>query len=300
MSVLFCDSNCELWFDEVEKLGLKYVSMPYTLEDTEYFYDLGEKTDFDFWYKSVRNGAKCITSALNPEMYDEIFRPYFEKGEDIFYITFSHALSGTFQSLDIAVKKLKEEFPERKFTIFNTKEISLGAGLQVKYAAQLWNQGATDEQIFDFLNDFTNRVVTYFACDDLMYLHRGGRLSKASGIFGTILGIKPVLTFNEEGGLSVVFKVKGRRKAIKNLARCVIEDGVDLDKYDVYVLDADCKEDGDSIEQIIKEGRPEANIKRQIIGPVIASHCGPGTLGVIFVAKQRPIPLSEPTQKYNK
>ena len=94
MSVLFCDSNCELWFDEVERLGLKFISMPYTLEDTEYFYDLGKNTDFDFWYKSVRNGAKCITSALNPEMYDEIFRPYFEKGEDIFYITFSHALSG--------------------------------------------------------------------------------------------------------------------------------------------------------------------------------------------------------------
>lgn len=111
MSVLFCDSNCELWFDEVERLGLKFISMPYTLEDTEYFYDLGKNTDFDFWYKSVRNGAKCITSALNPEMYDEIFRPYFEKGEDIFYITFSHALSGTFQSLDAAVKSSKRSFP---------------------------------------------------------------------------------------------------------------------------------------------------------------------------------------------
>ena len=198
MSVLFCDSNCELWFDEVERLGLKFISMPYTLEDTEYFYDLGKNTDFDLWYKSVRNGAKCITSALNPEMYDEIFRPYFEKGEDIFYITFSHALSGTFQSLDAAVKKLKEEFPDRKFTVFNTKEISLGAGLQVKYAAELWRTGASDGELFKFLNEFTNRVATYFACDDLMYLHKGGRLSLTSGIFGTILGIKPVLTFNEE------------------------------------------------------------------------------------------------------
>ena len=147
MSVLFCDSNCELWFDEVERLGLKFISMPYTLEDTEYFYDLGKNTDFDFWYKSVRNGAKCITSALNPEMYDEIFRPYFEKGEDIFYITFSHALSGTFQSLDAAVKKLKEEFPDRKFTVFNTKEISLGAGLQVKYAAEQIGRASCRERV---------------------------------------------------------------------------------------------------------------------------------------------------------
>lgn len=274
--------------------------MPYTLENTEYFYDLGKNTDFDFWYKSVRNGAKCITSALNPEMYEEIFRPYFERGEDIFYITFSHALSGTFQSLDVAIKTLKEQFPDRKFTIFNTKEISLGAGLQVKYAAEMWRNGATDRELFDFLNDFTNRVATYFACDDLMYLHKGGRLSLTSGIFGTILGIKPVLTFNEEGGLSVVFKARGRRKTIKSLARRVVEDGVDLDKYDIYVVDADCKEDGDWLAQLISEGRPEARVKRQIVGPVIASHCGPGTLGVIFVAKERPIALAEPRQSYNE
>lgn len=299
MSVLFCDSNCELWFDKVEELGLKYVSMPYTLEDKEYFYDLGKETDFHFWYKSVRNGAKCITSALNPEVYEEIFSPYFEQGEDIFYITFSHALSGTFQSLDIAIKRLKEKYPERKFTVFNTKEISLGTGLQVRYAAELWKKGASDKEIFDFLNDFTNKVATYFACDDLMYLHRGGRLSLTSGIFGTILGIKPVLTFNNQGGLSVIYKVQGRKKTIRNLARRVVEDGVELDKYDVYVVDADCKEEGDRLAQMIKAGRPEANVHRQIVGPVIATHCGPGTLGVIFVAKQRPIVLAEPKQEFN-
>lgn len=196
-------------------------------------------------------------------------------------------------------KKLKEEFPDRKFTVFNTKEISLGAGLQVKYAAELWRTGASDGELFKFLNEFTNRVATYFACDDLMYLHKGGRLSLTSGIFGTILGIKPVLTFNEEGGLSVVYKVRGRKRTIRNLARRVVEDGVELDKYEVYVVDADCGEDGDLLARLIKEGRPEAEVKRQIVGPVIASHCGPGTLGVIFVAKERPIKLSVPEQEFN-
>ena len=118
MSVLFCDSNCELWFDEVERLGLKFISMPYTLEDTEYFYDLGKNTDFDLWYKSVRNGAKCITSALNPEMYDEIFRPYFEKGEDIFYITFSHALSGTLSESRRGGKKAQRGVSRQKIYRF--------------------------------------------------------------------------------------------------------------------------------------------------------------------------------------
>ena len=206
-------------------------------------------------------------------MYDEIFRPYFEKGEDIFYITFSHALSGTFQSLDAAVKKLKEEFPDRKFTVFNTKEISLGAGLQVKYAAELWRTGASDGELFKFLNEFTNRVATYFACDDLMYLHKGGRLSLTSGIFGTILGIKPVLTFNEEGDVPPSYKARsGRKRTIRNLARRVVEDGVELDKYEVYVVDADCGEDGDLLARLIKEGRPEAEVKRQIVRALSSLH----------------------------
>ena len=105
--------------------------------------------------------------------------------------------------------------------------------------------------------------------------------------------------FNEEGGLSVVYKVRGRKRTIRNLARRVVEDGVELDKYEVYVVDADCGEDGDLLARLIKEGRPEAEVKRQIVGPVIASHCGPGTLGVIFVAKERPIKLSVPEQEFN-
>ncbi len=290
MSVLLCDSNCELWYTRVKELGLDYISMPYCYGGGEYGYDLGENTDFKKFYDAVRGGTVPKTMALNPENYKEILTPYFKAGEDVLYISFSHAMSGTFAQLDAALKELKKEFPERKCTVFNTNSICLGAGIQVEAAAELKQKGASDEEILAFLKDFTNRVAVYFVVDDLMHLKRGGRLSAGAAVAGTLLSIKPMLTVNEEGGLNVIEKVAGRRKAVRALADKVIK-GLTGTEYSVYILDADCKEDGDKLAELIKAERSDAKIVRQTIGPVIGTHCGPGTLGVIFIADERPVKL---------
>lgn len=290
MSVLLCDSNCELWYTRVKELGLDYISMPYCYGGGEYGYDLGENTDFKKFYDAVRGGTVPKTMALNPENYKEILTPYFKAGEDVLYISFSHAMSGTFAQLDAALKELKKEFPERKCTVFNTNSICLGAGIQVEAAAELKQKGASDEEIIAFLKEFTNRVAVYFVVDDLMHLKRGGRLSAGAAVAGTLLSIKPMLTVNEEGGLNVIEKVTGRRKAVRALADKVIK-GLTGTEYSVYILDADCKEDGDKLAELIKAKRSDAKIVRQTIGPVIGTHCGPGTLGVIFIADERPVKL---------
>lgn len=290
MSVLLCDSNCELWYTTVKELGIDYIPMPYLYNDREYFYDLGENTDFAAFYSAVRAGAVPKTQALNPENYKDVLEPYFAAGEDVLYISFSHAMSGTFAQLDAALSELKQKYPNRKCTVFDTKSISLGTGIQVKAAAELKNKGASDEEIISFLNDFTNRVAVYFVVDDLMHLKRGGRLSAASAAVGTLLSVKPVLTTNSQGGLSVLEKVSGRKKAVRSLCEKVARTITDYN-YPVYVLDADCKEDGDELAAMIKARRPEADIVRQTVGPVIGSHCGPGTLGVIFIADERPVKL---------
>lgn len=292
MSVLLCDSNCELWHTRVKELGLDYISMPYLYGGEEYGYDLGEKTDFKKFYSAVRGGAIPKTMALNPENYKEILTPYFKAGQDVLYISFSHAMSGTFAQLDSALAELKEEFPERKCTVFNTNSISLGAGIQVEAAAQLKNKGASDEEIIEFLKDFTNRVALYFVVDDLMHLKRGGRLSAASAVAGTLLSIKPVLSTGADGGLTVYEKAIGRKKAMRALADKVIK-GLTGTEYSVYVIDADCKKDGDELAGIIKAHRADAKIVRQTVGPVIGSHCGPDTVGVIFVADKRPVELEK-------
>ncbi|MCH5146371.1 MAG: DegV family protein [Clostridiales bacterium] len=290
MSVLIFDSNCELWHTRAEELGLDYISMPYMYNGEEYYYDLGKNTDFKKFYNAVRGGVVPKTMALNPENYKEILSPYFEKGEDVLYVSFSHKMSGTFGSLDIALKELKEKYPERKCTVFNTLSISIGALLQVEAAAELKKQGKSDEEIIEFLNDFTNKVSLYFMVDSLMHLKRGGRLSATAAVAGTMLGLKPVLTCDEEGGLKVIEKVSGRKKAIRKLAEKVVE-ALTHPEYKVYIVDADCPEDGQALAALVREKRPDATIVTQTVGPVIGSHCGPGTLGVAFVSDSRPIPL---------
>lgn len=292
MSVLLCDSNGELWFDKVKELGMDFISMPYCYCGKEYFYDLGENTDFAAFYSAVRAGNIPKTMALNPENYKDILTPYFKSGEDVLYVSFSHAMSGTFAQLDAALNRLKEEFPERKCTVFDTNSISLGAGIQMLAAARKKKEGATDGEIVEFLKQFTKKVCVYFSVDDLMHLKRGGRLSAASAVAGTILQIKPILSTNEKGGLGILEKVTGRKKAVRTLAQKVI-DGLKDTSYPVYIVDADCKEEGDELAALIKEKRPDADIVRQIVGPVIGTHCGPGTLGVIFIGDKRPIPLEE-------
>ena len=291
-SVLIFDSNCELWYARAEELGLDYISMPYTYNGEEYNYDLGKNTDFKKFYDAVRAGTVPKTMALNPENYKDIITPYFEKGEDVLYVSFSHAMSGTFSSLEAALKELKEKFPERKCTVFNTGAISIGALPVVEKAAALKKEGKSDEEIVECLKQFTSRIAVYFVVDDLMHLKRGGRLSGAAAIAGTMLNLKPILTFDDKGGLSVIEKAMGKKKAMRKLAEKVAQ-GWTGKEYPVYIADADCPEEGKDLAEMIKELCPEANIINQTIGPVIGSHCGPNTLAVSFIADCRPIPLKD-------
>lgn len=293
MSVLFCDSDCELWYDEIEKYNLQYFKMPYTLDGVETFYDMGKTVDIKHFYDRVRAGAMPITSALNPEIYESIIEPIFKAGEDILYIAFGRNFSATFDYLDVALNNLKKKYPERKMTIFDTKMISVPTGIQVKYAAKLKSQGASDEEIIAFLNDFTNHIACYFVVSSLKHLHRGGRLSKTSMILGSALRIKPIITFDENGKLNVYKKLKGQKKVARFLAEEVIKNARELDKYDIYVLDADNPEDAKIIVDTIKDALPNANVISQPVGPVIGSHCGPDTLAVIYYADNRVIPLKK-------
>lgn len=290
MSVLICDADGELWYTRQEELGVDYIKMPYSYNDEEYYYDLGKNTDFRKFYDAVRGGTVPKTMALNPSEYEEILEPYFAKGEDVLYVSFSHAMSGTFDHLETALKKLYQKYPERKCTVFDTKSICLGAGIQMEYAAELKNKGATDEEIIAALKDFTNRVAVYFVVDDLMHLKRGGRLSGFAAFAGTLLQLKPILTIDKRGSLAVLQKVSGKKTALKTIANKVVSELTGTD-YSVYVVDADSPEEGDALAEMIKARRPEAKIVRQIVGPVIGAHCGPGTIGVIFVADKRPIEL---------
>ena len=283
MYQLFCDTNCELWHTVAKEYGLSVIRMPYVLDGKEYYYDLGENTDFGHFYKRMREGAVPTTSAINEQDYIDYFEPVLAAGKDVYYITFSHKLSATFESMDKAIAALKEKYPDREIRTFDTKSISLGAGFQVRYAAEKYRAGATMDELDAYLSDLREHTVVYFVVDDLVYLKRGGRISALTAAFGTLLGIKPMISIVPDGSLKSVGKVKGSKRVIAEFIRVMNEHSCNVKDYRVEVLHADCPESGDALAAAIRdEVGQDVVIDDQIVGPVNASHCGPGTLGLIF------------------
>ena len=287
MYQLFCDSNCELWHTTVKELGLNVIRMPYIVDEQEYFYDMGENTDFKAFYDKMRAGAVPKTAALNEYAYIEYFEPVLARGEDIYYITFSHQMSGTFNAMKNIIAQLKEKYPEREIRFKDSKLISLGSGLITYYGALQYKNGATMDELDAYLDELIEHTATYFVVNDLTYLHRGGRVSGLSKVIGNLLGIKPILYFNEDGKILNINKVKGFRKALSTLIRYMKEKGSELDKYKVYVLQADCETDAANFVQSIKDTFGDLDIEVQPVGPVIGAHCGPGTIGLIFHSKEK-------------
>ena len=287
MYQLFCDSNCELWHTRVKELGLNVIRMPYVIGDEEYFYDMGEKTDFKAFFDQMRAGAVPKTAALNEYAYTEYFEPILARGEDIYYITFSHEMSGTFNAMKNVIAQLKEKYPEREIRYKDTKLICMGSGLVTYYGALKYHEGATMDELDAYLDELIEHTAMYFVVNDLTYLYRGGRVSGVSKVVGNLLGIKPILYFNEEGKILNIEKAKGFKKAQSRLIEFMKAKGTELDKYKVFVLHADCEEDAKSFISAIKAQFGELDIELQPVGPVIGSHCGPGTLGLVFHAKEK-------------
>ncbi len=287
MYQLFCDSNCELWHTTVKELGLNLIRMPYTVGDEEYFYDMGENTDFKGFFDKMRSGVVPKTSALNEFAYLEYFEPVLERGEDVYYITFSHKMSGTFVAMKSAIEKLKEKYPDREIRYKDTKTISLGSGVVTYYAALRYRDGATMDELDAYLDELIPHTATYFVVEDLTYLYRGGRVSGVSRVVGNMLGIKPILYFDEEGRIININKVKGFRKALSVLRDYMRAKGSELDKYKVFILQADCEQVANGFAESIKQEFGITDVLVQPVGPVIGSHCGPGTIGLIFHCSER-------------
>ena len=206
MYQLFCDTNCELWHTTAKELGLRVIRMPYVLDGKEYYYDLGEATDFAHFYRRMREGAVPTTSAINEQDYIDYFEPVLQEGQDIYYITFSHKMSATFQSMDRAIAGLLQKYPGRQIRTFDTKSISLGAGFQVRYAAEKYRAGATMDELDAYLAELSAHTVVYFVVDDLVYLNRGGRNSALTATFGKLLNIKPLRAWARSRAQSASFR----------------------------------------------------------------------------------------------
>lgn len=284
MAIIFCDTDCELSRSHVEKYDIKIIHMPYTIDGEEKFADLDPFDPAEF-YNKMRNGASASTAGLNDSIYYDYFRPYFEKGEDILYIAFSSKMSNTFEYLEIAINRLKAEYPNVKYRRFDTLSICVGAGIQAYLGAKYCREHGDDiDATCTYLEDINKHVGLYFVVDNMKYLARGGRISPAKAKIGNLMNIKPVLVV-KDGKLDVCSKQNGVKKAYKYMIDMFAERYNDMEDAPVIIVDADNAAAADNIESKILELYPKAEIWRQPVGPVIGAHAGPGVIGLIFMAK---------------
>lgn len=282
MVKIITDSACDLPSAIVEKLEIDVMPLVVYLDDKEYYE--GEIESHEF-YDAMRNGARTRTAQITAPMFEETFRKYAEKEDDVLYIAFSSGLSGTYQTSEIVKQDIIESYPNFNLEIIDSKAASLGFGLIVYYAAQKAKEGASLKEVMETVNFAKAHMEHIFTVNDLEYLYRGGRVSRGAAVIGSMLNIKPVLDV-EDGKLIPFQKVRTRKKAIARLIEVMGERGVNLENQVVAISHGDDLKTAEEMKQKIQE---KYNVSRFIInniGCVIGAHAGPGTLSVFFLNEQ--------------
>ena len=238
-------------------------------------------------YAGLRAGQTATTSAINPDGWARVIEPALRSGQDALVLTFSSGLSTTYQSAVIAANDLKEQYPDREVIVVDTLAASLGQGLLVYYACKKRDEGLSLQELAAWVEENRLHLCHWFTVDDLMYLKRGGRVSAATALVGTMLQIKPVLHVDDEGHLISKAKARGRKASIEALCNKAAELGVGYENDVMYICHGDCIEDAERLAAMVKE---KCGVKEVFIGytgAVIGSHSGPGTLALFFMGKNR-------------
>jgi DegV family protein with EDD domain len=281
------DSDTELPLSIAKAYNVPFVPMDYLLGGQEYFYDLGENTDFKAFFAAVRSGQIPSTSTYPPQYYVEFWKPILEAGQDVLHISFSSNLSAAFRYLSEAVEELKSLYPDRRVVAVDTLSISGGAALLVYGALQRYAAAQSLDEVAEWLRNNVQHANHWFTVNDLNHLRRGGRLSATTAMVGSVLNIKPILTVNREGRVVAADKVMGRRKAIGYLAEKAKELAVDAEHNAYVILHGDCLEDAQELKAQIEAAVPFRECFLQFVGPVIGTHAGPDVLGLCFMGKER-------------
>ena len=289
--IITTDSNTELPLSVAKAYGVVYVPMDYMLDGKEYFYDLGENTDFKAFFGAMRAGKLPTTSTYPPQYYVELWRPMLESGKDVLHLGFSSRLSAAFSYLSEARGMLNEEFAPagRRVEAIDLLGISGGAALLVYGALQRQKAGEPLDAVANWVRRNIVRSHHWMTVNDLNHLRRGGRLSAANAIVGTMLNVKPILTIDKEGKVVAFDKVKGRRMAVNYLADKVKEFAGEPEENACVILHGDCLEDAQELRRQMENHTKFKETFLQNCGPVIGTHAGPDVLGVCFMGKERPI-----------
>lgn len=285
------DSCCNLLEDMIDDFGIHVLPLTFMVDGEDEVYQSylkGERTDLKQFYTMMREGKVFKTSLPNLAESEALFRELLGSGRDVLYIAFSSGLSGTYQALSLMAAQLQEEFPERKIHVVDSLAASGGQGLLVWYAVQHARAGKSTDQVRDWLEENKLHLAHWFTVDDLMFLFRGGRVSKTAAWAGTLLNIKPVLHVDDEGHLIPMEKVRGRKKSLNALIDHMEKSAnKPISDQMVFITHGDCIEDAEYVAAKIKERFGVKEVVINYVDPVIGAHSGPGTMALFFLADKR-------------
>ena len=270
------------------ELELEVLPLSLTMEEKVYHNYLdGREIGFEEFYQKLRGGALATTSAISVGTFEEAAGKILESGRDVLYLAFSSALSTTYQSAVIAAEDLKESHPEGKMLVVDSLCASLGQGLLVYLCAMEKRRGKTLEEVCAFAEETRGKVCHWFTVDDLNHLKRGGRVSAAAALFGTMLSIKPVLHVDDTGHLVPVSKARGRRASQLALVDRMAETARNPAEQTIFISHGGCREDAEFVAEEVRRRFGVKDVYINYVGPVIGNHSGPGTLALFFLGSPR-------------
>lgn len=287
--IITTDTTSDLPKYYIEEHGIEVLPLTYVLEGITYNQDNG--LEFSEFYNKMRNGSMPTTSQINPEEAKAEFCKILDTGVDILHIAFSSGLSGSYNSTRIAAEELMEENPNYKIIVIDSLCAALGEGLLVHKAVKLKKQGKQMEEIAEWIEKNKLHVCHNFTPDDLFHLYRGGRVSKAAAVLGTMVNVKPILHVDNEGHLIPISKVRGRKKSLITLVDKMEEQigsYLDENKEDgIFIGHGDTPEDAQFVADLVKERFGIESFLIDYIGPVIGAHTGPGIITLFFMGESR-------------
>ena len=284
--VIHTDSGCDISQELLNQWDVSCTDMTFVFDGESTQYACRDMTVKAF-YDRMRQGAVAKTAAVNIDTFEKAFEPILLEGKDILYLGFSSGLSTTCNSAQIAAQQLMQDYPNRKIITMDTLAASAGQGILVYLAVQKQREGATIEETAGYIENMVLNLCHWFTVDDLEYLKRGGRVSPAVALVGSLLSIKPVLHVDDEGHLIKVSTARGRKKAIAALADQYSATATDPASGTVFISHADCEEEAQILVQMLKERHGVEVMLLTDIGPIIGAHAGPGTIALFFVGSHR-------------
>ena len=285
--VITTDSNSDVLPGFIKENDLTIIPQYYSFGDTVYGDELN-MPPHEF-YETMRNGELPKSQANNPAVIRERFEKILKEGKDILHIAFSSALSGSCNNVVVTANELLEDYPDRKIRVFDSLNASLGEGVSVYRAVELWKSGKGMDEVFDILTEERDHINVSFTVNDLNHLQRGGRVSKTTAVVGSLVNIKPILKVTAEGELKSDGTVRGRKKSLKTLVSRM-EATLDLEHYGkdrmVAVLHGDCIDEAKNVADMVKE-LGFTNVIINDVSPSIGTHAGPGVVGLVHYGQKR-------------